>query len=590
MSGTFGAFGVARLGIYAAQSGLDVTGNNITNINTQGYTRQRLDLVSLSSSASDKYSSIYNVRIGQGVLTAGVVQLRDPGLDLQYRGASANVGSANQKLAGLNDIASILDEVGKGSNDEDQDDGVILRQMNDLRDLISKALTNGIDGYDGMIRESADALCTLFNQYAKDLEDLQAKYETQLEQNVTEVNNILKNIRDLNETIREADIRGDAALELRDERNRLLDQLSSYMKIDVKYSMEDIGAGFQVEKLTVTLGGSDQKLIDGVYGTQLSQELLERNPDFPAVDPNNPYLDNNGLPTADPEQAKKLDNTNYSLTLGPLLNGRGEKLDAADFGHDLGDNELYGSLQSLRELLTESGEYSTGDYVDTVDPGAGSKRGIPYYRKALDNLAQEFAEQMNELNAQATPPDEPIDGAGNLFSIGSNSDEAMSDNGTPLDPTDDISLITAANISVSKAWNDGKVSMVASRNENASSGDNSNLAAFLDVFNKVHEFDPKAVVPGTGNNDAAVGEPYKGTFEDMLLHIQSTLGEDQMSTTAVLTNYTVTQNELYNSRESVSGVDLNDEATNLMVYQKAYTAACRLMTTLEEALDALMAM
>ena len=75
-----------------------------------------------------------------------------------------------------------------------------------------------------------------------------------------------------------------------------------------------------------------------------------------------------------------------------------------------------------------------------------------------------------------------------------------------------------------------------------------------------------------------------------MLHIQSTLAEDQMSTTAVLTNYTVTQNELYNNRESVSGVDLNDEATNLMVYQKAYTAACRLMTTLEEALDALMAM
>lgn len=585
MSGTFGAFGVARLGIYAAQSGLDVTGNNITNINTQGYTRQRLDLVSLSSSASDKYSSIYNVRIGQGVLTAGVVQLRDPGLDLQYRGASANVGSASQKLTGLDDIASILDEVGKGSTDEDQDDGVILRQMNDLRDLISKALTNGIDGYDGMIRESADALCTLFNQYAKDLEDLQVKYETQLEQNVTEVNNILKNIRDLNETIREADIRGDAALELRDERNRQLDKLSTYMKIDVTYSMEDVGAGLQVEKLTVSLGsGNKNVLIDGVYGTQFSQELLERNPDFPAVDPNNPYLDNNGLPTADPEQAKKLDNTNYSLTLGPLLNDRGEKLDAADFGHDLGDNELYGSLQSLRELLTESGEYSTEDYVTNVDDGAGSKRGIPYYRKALDNLAQEFAEQMNRLNminanaANPVPDDPAVKGEGALFSTGSNNN--------------DIEGITAANISVSKAWNDGVVSMIATQDPNASSGDNSNLAAFLDLFNKVQEFDPEAIVPDSapGNDDGAVGAPYKGTFEDMLLHIQSTLAEDQMSTTAVLTNYTVTQNELYNSRESVSGVDLNDEATNLMVYQKAYTAACRLMTTLEEALDALMAM
>ena len=541
MNGTFGAFGVARLGIYAAQSGLDVTGNNITNINTAGYTRQRLDLVSLSSSASDKYASIYNVRIGQGVLTAGVVQLRDPGLDLQYRNASANVGSASQKLTGLDDIASILDEVGKGSTTEDQDDGVILRQMNDLRDLISKALTNGIDGYDGMIRESADALCTLFNQYAKDLEDLQVKYETQLEQNTTEINNILENIQKLNETIREADIRGDAALELRDERNRLLDQLSGYMKIDVKYSMEDLGAGLEVEKLTVSLGTGDKNvLIDGVYGSKI------------------------GINMADP---------NYNVQLYALRNLDGEKLDNNHTDPvTLGDSDLYGSLQSVRELLTESGEYSAADYVANVDDEAGSKRGIPYYRKALDNLAQEFAEQMNKLNMPGTG----VEGEGVLFSMGSNNN--------------DTTAITAGNIAVSKDWNDQKVSMIATQDPNASSGDNSNLAAFLDLFNKVQEFDPKAIVPGTGNNDAAVGEPYKGTFEDMLLHIQSTLAEDQMSTAAVLTNYTVTQNELYNNRESVSGVDLNDEATNLMVYQKAYTAACRLMTTLEEALDALMAM
>ena len=543
MSGTFGAFGVARLGIYAAQSGLDVTGNNITNINTQGYTRQRLDLVSLSSSASDKYSSIYNVRIGQGVLTAGVVQLRDPGLDLQYRGASANVGSASQKLEGLNSIAGILDEVGKGSTDEDQDDGVILRQMNDLRDLISKAVTNGIDGYDGMIRESAKALCTLFNKYAKELENLQTTYETKLNQGVDEINNILKNIRDLNESIREADIRGDAALELRDERNRQLDKLSTYMKIDVTYSMEDVGAGLQVEKMTVSLGtGSNNTLIDGVYGTQISS---------------------NGSP-------------NYDISVSDLLDGNGRihpENDALGAGVTLEDNDLYGSLQSLRELLTESGEYSTADYVNDVDDEAGSKRGIPYYRKALDSLAREFAKQMNALN---NANDVDIPGKGNLFSAGSNTNET-SVNGVG---------INASNISVSLGWEQGSISMIPSKDPNASSGDNSNLAAFLDVFNKAHQFNPGDLVTDAVGKDS----PFEGTFEDMLIHIQSTLGEDQMSTTAVLNNYSITQNELYMDRESVSGVDLNDEATNLMVYQKAYTAACRLMTTLEEALDALMAM
>ena len=59
-------------------------------------------------------------------------------------------------------------------------------------------------------------------------------WETQLKDQVDTVNNILTSLRDLNISIRDADIRGDAALELRDQRNLLLDQLSQYMDIDVK--------------------------------------------------------------------------------------------------------------------------------------------------------------------------------------------------------------------------------------------------------------------------------------------------------------------------------------------------------------------
>lgn len=68
---TFGSFTTVRLGIYSAQKGLDVTGNNITNINTNGYTRQRLNQVSLIPSVTDRYASSYNTRIGQGAVIAG---------------------------------------------------------------------------------------------------------------------------------------------------------------------------------------------------------------------------------------------------------------------------------------------------------------------------------------------------------------------------------------------------------------------------------------------------------------------------------------------------------------------------------------
>lgn len=538
MSSTFGSFGVARLGIYAAQKGLDVTGNNITNINTPGYTRQRLDQVSLISSVTDKYFNQNMTRVGQGVLTTGVSQLRDPGLDLIYREAQADLGAAGGKLEGLGSLASILDEVGKG--DGEQDDGVILSQLNDLRDLISKAVTNGIQGYDSLIRESASALCTYLNSTAKKLENLQGTYETYLDQDIQKVNDILKNIQDLNTSIRDADIRGDDALELRDSRNMLLDELSQYMDIDVKYTMENVGAGFMVEKLTVTLATGDQNpLIDGEYATKISR---------------------------DP------DDSNYNIQLGALVDADGEKKNEKDPDPvTLDDNDLYGSLQSRREMLTESGEYTTQDTVNKVDKNAAVKRGIPYYRHALDSLARELAAEMNTLN---NVKDAAIPGEGNLFSIGSDTNNTTDANGG----------ITAANISVSKGWREGSISIIPSQDPGASSGDTSNLAAFLSLFEKKVEFDPKTLVGD------AVGSPYEGTFEDMLLHIQSTLAEDQMSTSSVYNNYAITANEIYTDRDSLSGVDLNDEAANLMVYQKAYTAACRLMTTLDEALDSLLAM
>ncbi|RHO52990.1 flagellar hook-associated protein FlgK [Ruminococcaceae bacterium AM07-15] len=540
MSSTFGSFGVARLGIYAAQKGLDVTGNNITNINTPGYTRQRLDQVSLISSVSDKYFNQNMTRVGQGVLTTGVSQLRDPGLDLIYREAQADLGAAGGKLEGLGSLASILDEVGKG--DGEQDDGVILSQLNDLRDLISKAVTNGIQGYDSLIRESASALCTYLNSTAKKLENLQGTYETYLDQDIQKVNDILKNIQDLNTSIRDADIRGDDALELRDSRNMLLDELSQYIDIDVKYTMEDLGAGFMVEKLTVTLGtGNQNTLIDGEYATKIGRDPAD---------------------------------TNYNIQLYALKDADGNKKDEkADEFVTLKDNDLYGSLQARREILTESGEYATQETVNRVDKNAAVKRGIPYYRNALDSLARELAKEMNKLN---NVNDVDIPGKGNLFSAGSDTNET-SVNGQG---------ITAANISVSKGWREGSISMIPSRDPGASSGDTSNLAAFLSLFEKTVEFNPNDLVTGAVGKDS----PYKGTFEDMLLHIQSTLAEDQMSTSSVYNNYAITANEIYTDRDSLSGVDLNDEATNLMVYQKAYTAACRLMTTLDEALDSLMAM
>ena len=114
--GTFGTFTTARLGIWASQKGLSVTGNNIANINTIGYTRQRLEQSSLKTGGADRYANKYDVQVGQGVLCTGVSQIRDPYLDIRYRTEMSSAGYMDTTLSTLNDLAAILDEVGDGTD------------------------------------------------------------------------------------------------------------------------------------------------------------------------------------------------------------------------------------------------------------------------------------------------------------------------------------------------------------------------------------------------------------------------------------------------------------------------------------------
>ena len=275
MVGTFDGFTSARLGIYAAQHGLRVTGNNVSNINTIGYTRQRVDQMSFKVGVNDMYRSHYDNHVGAGALVTGINQIRDPYLDIRYRDTSTDTYHYDTWLSGLQNIASILDEVGKGDNE----DGLIYRQIQDLAEKLRAYSADPTALNDRLVRNSAESLTALFHNAANRLEKLYNETVDEFKNNVTAVNEILLNIRDLNKSIRESEIHGDMALEMRDERNRQIDALSQYLDIKVEYSYEDVGAGIQVEKLTIKLNDAnpdksvhtdESLLVDGLYATQLS--------------------------------------------------------------------------------------------------------------------------------------------------------------------------------------------------------------------------------------------------------------------------------------------------------------------------------
>lgn len=653
--GTFGSFTQARLAIYAAHKGLSVTGNNIANVNTVGYTRQRLEQSSFGASGADRYYSSFDSRVGNGVLCTGLTQLRDPYLDIRYRGEMANVGSMDTKLGGLENIQAVLDEVGKGGDAF----GIIEAQLSDLvAKLRQLSDQTGHSLYDIQVRASADTLTKQLNAYASRLREVYKNNMASYQQDVSKVNGILTNIRDLNATIRKNEIHGDNSLELRDERNLLIDQLSRYMKIDVTYTTEDIGGGQTVEKLVIKLGdanpdgkagGTDTTtLIDGVYGAQLSTtQLLTMNPKADLKQPNGPtnqwYLDANGNATEKEEDAAKYDDPNLGLTVSALTDRKGAVMKDKDGKEsqpvDLRDDDLYGALQSQRELLTEAGEFST-DAAIKDDPNAASKRGILYYQKSLDLLARQFAQTLNAANQGfvydengnyvkgTMDADGKITRDGNgLFTFtdgtkthtlnrndtmdsvpdwvktqienaGANSvEEYLKANkgismGVPLFSNrgdgNDTKDITAANISISAKWAEGpqivRSFQLPGAMDKIPSTESSNIDHMIYLFEKKQDYKPGTVQDDAKGKDVTM---FTGSFQEMWSNIGSVLGNDMKVTSTLLDAYYASSVSLDTSRDSVSSVDFNDEAMNLMQYSKSYSAACRLMTTIDSVLDKL---
>lgn len=705
MIGTFDSFTTARLGIYAAQHGLRVTGNNISNINTAGYTRQRLDQISLKTGGNDMYRSFYDNHIGNGALVTGINQVRDPYLDIRYRNTAADVGYTDTMAAGLKEIASILDEVGKGEN---KGDGILYAQIKGLADSLSKLGADPSKDNDILTRNSAQALCTLFNTYAGKLETLRKNTEDGFQKDLDSVNEILTNIRNLNESIRNSEIHGDNALEMRDERNRQIDALAEYMQIKVEYTMEDIGAGKQVEKLTISLGNANPDpnvhtdeavLIDGIYGSQISMpaQKPQVNPNFGVNGDDNLYLMADGTGTNSLGHAAKVDNDNYTLVVSKLVDSKGRlPIDPkVNEGHPLAldDNDLYGSLQATRELLTEKGEFATADNM-ALDENATIKRGIPYYQKSLDLLAQKFAEQYNQLN-QGTLVDQdgkPVDsitgtiadlkaldiqitqasgtegGYGDGYYVngdgvyvgtsahnnctldaagikvtdtvdealakirkvvpgfatnadgtdaankldqlkdfmkahGVNDDNAAKETITLNQPIklggvlfsnrndrDDPTGINASNISIAHKWSTGDVRVVPTCVQLFGEDGKplphttqpENINHMISMIDKSLVYDPKELDP-----DAVGSKLFQGSFNDMFSNMMTVEGNDERVTTVKLNTHYTSLVEIDSSRDGVSGVDLNDEAMNMMQFQKAYSAACRLMTAIDEAIDRL---
>lgn len=584
---SFAGFSTALSALQASQKRLDITGQNLANMNTAGYTRQQLKVSSLNyTNPVSHYMNSPDVSVGFGVHMDSVTQIRDPYLDAQYRGQMQKSGYTDALQTSLDRLSTLLDE--------SHIDGIhsafteILTSLGNIQDPAK--INDPI--YESELRTRMQNLTNLLNQGAQDIKDAANQEFSRLDGTgtseqgaVQQVNDLLQQIGNLNRRIKENQIMGQPSLELMDERNVLIDELSSYIPIEVTYfkdkdhdgidnadsSKTDLSETYHVDSsgtpimkkewpddLRITMQYRDDKgvlqtftLVDGTEGRGAENYAKLDIPNSSAIQTGN----------ADPRDL--------------VLNFH--KLDASGNIADPANPDVSFTKASGSQFASGSGSIQAGlDMLWKAGQTANDVRGYDYYMNELDKLAQTFADVMNKINIDGASKDDnikndPNDDPKNHYILANREDNSY------LDSSGNIT-ITAANIGVNKNWVSGNVHI-------SMAGDNA-----TDTIMNMQEA-MKTTYPHTGNLSSILGTPApdldNNSFADYMNHISTILANDSRGNqNALKTNVTVL-NGIQNSRDSVSGVSLDEEASNMMMYVSAYSAASRLMTTLDEALNTL---
>ncbi len=479
MSSLFYGLEIAKTGLSVSQQGISLTGHNIANANTVGYTRQRIIQNSIDpSNGLTRISKVNKGTIGGGVEITMIDQIRSDYLDRQYRHENATLGNYTTKAEELDYIETVINELSNNG---------LKTSMADFFKSLSEFSGDPVnDEFRTSVQQNAQKMIESFHHYYNQLTGLQDTYNENMRVTVTDVNDLLKSIASYNEQISSYELSGEQANDLRDKRNLLLDDLSQLINID-----------YHVD--------ADNHLIVECEGVQLVNHT------------------NTKLLTTSADPTTGLYDIYYEGT-------------TTDFNYT--DGKLMG-------------------YKNLRDGSTSSNIGIPYIINNLNRLARSLAEEFNAIHE--TGHTKPIDTAPSKTGVDFFE--------VPPGGYDDI---TAGNLSLSAAVLTSVRNIAASSvTVTATNSGNNEIALTL------AELSSRTDMADVGN------------FEEYLHSVAVELGIASSTAETLSTSQQAIVDNLAERKESISGVSLDEEMVQMMTYQHAYSAASRVLSALDEALEIL---
>ena len=577
MPGIFSVMDIARWSLQASTNSLDTISHNVANVNTDGYSRQ--EVVLATRNPEETPQGWY----GRGVTTVNVIQHVDELVLKSLTNKNSDLAYSDTRLSQLKRLESMANEAGDTGLGQE-----ITAFFNAWQDVSNNPESSAVRQ---VLRESANNLVNRFQDLMSDLTQVGKDLSQYLSDSVSEVNAICRRIADLNDEIVHGEATGTPANDFRDERQRLLNDLSELLDIQWFETgdgsvtiMTGVGktlvqAGYPSDtdedplSFTQVSGYSDNQLVwrdldlvldsDEITGGRIGACLKVREVDIPAMED---FL--NDLAEGLISEVNKLHSQGVGL----------EKF-----------TDVTGTYECLNSTVAMNSSTNTLPFKDLIQTGsftvwvyeAGTRRDYTINVSPTESLTDLMDNINAAMNPTVNPSLNPVASitADNRLTLTAEGGIEFAFGGDDSNILAALGINTffdgssATSISVNQTITNSVQFMAAGRlladGEHAL-GDNTNALEIADLK------DTETMGGGTE------------TFNESVTYWASDLGTLISSTEDNVSFYETATAQLKDMRDNVSAVNLDEEMIKMIQYQRSYQMAARLISVADSLLTTLL--
>jgi flagellar hook-associated protein 1 FlgK len=585
---------VGSRALQTSQLGIDITGQNVANADIAGYSRKRINQTTLYA-----YDSAYG-QMGLGAAVVNIERMRNTFLDTQIRKQNSEVGYFAEVTSSFNRMEAILCE---------PSDLGIMYYLDEFFSSWQNLANNPEDlSARTMVRTNAEVMIDNFRKAATELANLRQQKNDEIPMRVNRVNQLSYEIMNLNQEVASVEIGNQNANDSRDRRDLLLKELS--MLIEINVIENDLG------QVTVTTAGSvliapsymqslevtttSREMSDGTMirdvGIRFSESKLEFMPTGGQlrglIDSRDIYI---------PEYQKKLDD--FAAAIVQTINEahlKGYNLQGYS-GFNFFDPDyttaatmriapaIATNVQNIAAATAHQSEIAGKNRINVagtvITPGVGDPSD-PDYQPPVIDPGYKFGDQPVQL---IRDPDSDIPVHARNIIADTVTVVVKTRNGVPLMPHDRIVLVEGVDYRIDYTF--GTFQMLHDGYDNEEfeidfqyhvggfkgPGDNSNALLIAELRNAL-TMTPDSI----GNSTATFAEYFSSVIGRLGLNTNQ--AQSNLQTRIFLAEQYEAQQDM------IAGVSLDEEMANLIRFQHTYTAAARLITTVDRMLETLLNM